>query len=156
MERVKNIMSDNSFLSVVCGETINIAHNFAAMENHFGKNVMVHRKGATKARKGQLGIIPGSQGTSSFIVSGKGNPESFQSCSHGAGRRMGRKQAERELDLTAEIKRLDDMGVIHSIRTEKDLDEAAGAYKDIGTVMANQDDLVNIEVELKPMAVIKG
>ena len=78
------------------------------------------------------------------------------SCSHGAGRRMGRKQAERELDLEAEIKRLDDMGVIHSIRTEKDLDEAAGAYKDINVVMENQDDLVNIEVELKPLAVIKG
>lgn len=137
-------------------DEINIAHNYASMENHFGKNVMVHRKGATSAREGQLGIIPGSQGTSSYIVSGKGNKESFHSCSHGAGRRMGRKQAERELDLQAEIKRLDDIGVIHNIRTEKDLDEAAGAYKDINVVMANQSDLVNIEVELKPMAVIKG
>ena len=137
-------------------DVINVAHNFAAIENHFGKNVMVHRKGATKARENQLGIIPGSQGTSSYIVSGKGNPESFHSCSHGAGRCMGRKQAERELDLDTEIKRLDDLGVIHNIRTKKDLDEAAGAYKDINVVMSNQTDLINVEVKLKPLAVIKG
>jgi tRNA-splicing ligase RtcB len=137
-------------------DTINIAHNYATMEHHFNQNVMVHRKGATAARKGQPGIIPGSQGTSSYIVRGKGNSESFESCSHGAGRKMGRKQAQRELNLAEEQKRLDDMGVIHGIRNEKDLDEAAGAYKDIVTVMANQTDLVDIVVGLKPIAVIKG
>lgn len=155
MEKVKGIIADEK-QGASFGEMINIAHNYAAMENHFGKNVMVHRKGATKATIDQLGIIPGSQGTVSYIVKGKGNVESFQSCSHGAGRRMGRKQAQRELNLTEEIKRLDDLGVIHNIRTEKDLDEAAGAYKDITTVMENQTDLVEIVVELKPLAVIKG
>jgi len=78
-------------------DLINIAHNYAAMECHFSQNVMVHRKGATQARQGQIGIIPGSQGTKSYIVRGKGNPESFMSCSHGAGRKMGRRQAIREL-----------------------------------------------------------
>jgi tRNA-splicing ligase RtcB len=135
---------------------INIAHNYAAMEHHFGHNVMVHRKGATSARDGEIGIIPGSQGTKSYIVRGKGNPESFNSCSHGAGRKMGRKEASRSLNLEAEIKRLDDQGIVHGIRTEKDLDEAAGAYKDIDVVMKNQEDLVDILVELQPMAVIKG
>jgi tRNA-splicing ligase RtcB len=135
---------------------INVHHNYARMENHFGRNVMVHRKGATSARESETGIIPGSQGTSSYIVRGLGNPDSFQSCSHGAGRRMGRKQACRELSLTGEIKRLDDAGVIHGIRSEKDLDEAAGAYKDIDVVMANQSDLVEIVTKLRPLAVIKA
>ena len=133
---------------------INIAHNYAAMENHFEKNVMVHRKGATRARVDELGIIPGSQGTNSYIVSGKGNPESFQSCSHGAGRTMGRKQAIRTLDMAKEVKAMD--GILHSIRNESDLDEAPGAYKDIHSVMRSQDDLVNIVVELRPLAVVKG
>jgi tRNA-splicing ligase RtcB len=92
----------------------------------------------------------------SFVVVGKGNLESFSSCSHGAGRLMGRKQAQRILDLEMEKKRLDDLGVIHGMRTKQDLDEAASAYKDINTVMANQDDLVEITTALKPLAVIKG
>jgi tRNA-splicing ligase RtcB len=135
---------------------INIAHNYARMEHHFGENVLVHRKGATSAREGELGIIPGSQGTKSYIVKGKGNPESFISCSHGAGRAMGRKQAQRALDLEVEKKRLDDQGIIHGIRSVKDLDEAAGAYKPIDVVMANQTDLVEIVTELTPLAVIKA
>lgn len=137
-------------------EIIDVPHNYASIENHFKTNVMVHRKGATRAYKDQLGVIPGSQGTSSYIVRGKGNPESFMSCSHGAGRTMGRKQAQRELNLEVEKKRLDDLGVIHGLRSLKDLDEAPGAYKDISIVMGNQSDLVSIEVELKPLAVIKG
>ncbi len=135
---------------------INIAHNYAAQEVHFGENVIVHRKGATRARIGELGIIPGSQGSKSYIVTGKGNPESFNSCSHGAGRIMGRKQAQRTLDLETEKKRLDDLGVIHGLRAVRDLDEAASAYKDISTVMENQQDLVDITVELRPLAVMKG
>lgn len=135
---------------------INVHHNYARMENHFGHNVMVHRKGATSAKAGELGLIPGSQGTASYVVRGLGNPESFQSCSHGAGRKMGRKQACRELSLAYEVKRLDDMGVIHGIRSEKDLDEAAGAYKDIELVMANQADLVEVVTKLRPLAVIKA
>jgi len=135
---------------------INMAHNYARMENHFGNNVMVHRKGATSAKEGEIGIIPGSQGTKSYIVEGLGNPESFNSCSHGAGRKMGRKQAERELNLEEEQKGLDNNGVIHSVRGIKDLDEAPGAYKDIEKVIKNQNDLVKILVELTPLAVIKG
>ncbi len=135
---------------------INIAHNYARWENHYGENVLVHRKGATSAREGETGIVPGSQGTQSYIVKGLGNSESFQSCSHGAGRKLGRKQAIRELDLKAETAMLDKKGVLHSLRTQRDLDEAPGAYKNINTVMKNQSDLVEIAVELKPLAVIKG
>jgi tRNA-splicing ligase RtcB len=135
---------------------INIAHNYAARENHFGKNVLVHRKGATSAKEGEQGIIPGSQGTKSYIVRGLGNKESFTSSSHGAGRVMGRKQAQRTLDLKEEKEKLDKLGIIHAIRHQSDLDEAPGAYKDIDEVMKNQDDLVEIQVELTPLAVIKG
>ena len=159
----RRLMMDRIMLAVMSvapdtefDEMINIAHNYAQLEHHFQTNVWVHRKGATMAQKGQTGIIPGSQGTSSYIVRGMGNPESFHSCSHGAGRKMGRKQAQRELNFEAEKKRLDDLGVIHSIRGKKDLDEAAGAYKNITKVMAKQSDLVEIVVELRPMAVIKG
>ncbi len=134
----------------------NIAHNYAAFEHHYGKDVLVHRKGATRAYTNQLGIIPGSQGTKSYIVQGKGNPESFKSCSHGAGRKMGRKQAIRELSLEKEQNILNKQGIVHSIRSAKDLDEAPGAYKDIGEVMTYQQDLVDIIVELTPLAIIKG
>jgi len=133
---------------------INIAHNYATIENHFGKNVWVHRKGATSAKDGELGIIPGSQGTQSYIVRGKGNKESFMSCSHGAGRKMSRSAAKKELNLEEEQKKLE--GILHSVRTVGDLDEATGAYKDINVVMENQLDLVSIVKELKPLAVVKG
>lgn len=135
---------------------INIAHNFARWENHFGSNVIVHRKGATSARLGEIGIIPGSQGSRSYIVEGKGRTESFMSCSHGAGRVMSRKRAQKELNLEAEIARLDSMNIIHAIRSNSDLDEAPSAYKDISRVMSNQADLVDIKVKLTPLAVIKG
>lgn len=103
-----------------------------------------------------IGIIPGSQGTKSYIVEGLGNKESFESCSHGAGRKLGRGQAMRDLDLETEKKILDDQGIIHGIRNVKDLDEATGSYKNIDVVMENQKDLVKILVELKPLGVIKG
>ena len=148
MDRVVNVINRESL------DYINIHHNYAAYENHFNKNVIVHRKGATQATKGLRGIIPGSQGTKSYIVEGLGNPESFMSCSHGAGRKMGRKQAQRELSLDEEIERMG--GIIHNINSADDLDEAAGAYKDIDVVMENQKDLVKILVELTPLAVIKG
>lgn len=135
---------------------INIAHNYATLENHFGKNVLVHRKGATLARKDTIGIIPGSQGTKSYIVKGKENPESFNSCSHGAGRKLGRGNAIKTLNLETERKILDDQGIIHGIRSQQDLDEAPSAYKDISEVMKNQEDLVEILVELSPLAVIKA
>lgn len=135
---------------------INIHHNYVRTESHFGENVMVHRKGATSAREGETGIIPGSQGTKSYIVRGKGDPESFSSCSHGAGRKMSRSKAQKNLSLEGEQKLLNDQGILHAIRGEKDLDEAAGAYKDISVVMQNQADLVDIVTELTPLAVVKG
>jgi len=137
-------------------DIINESHNFAAWENHFNSNVLVHRKGATRAYEGELGMIPGSQGTKSYIVRGLGNEQSFKSCSHGAGRKMGRKQAQKNLDLKSEIEFLDKQGILHGIRHKKDLDEASSAYKNIDTVMANQIDLVDIVVELQPLAVLKG
>ena len=160
MEIFKNIIGSD-FNNITSEEfndvdIINIAHNYAKIENHFGENVWVHRKGATLATENTIGIIPGSQGTKSYIVKGKGNKESFMSCSHGAGRKMSRTQAIEELDLEKEIKILDDLGVIHGIRNKKDLDEAPSSYKNIDEVMENQKDLVEILVELTPLAVIKG
>ncbi|MFN3556376.1 MAG: RtcB family protein [Bacteroidales bacterium] len=156
MNRILDVFSDHFKGEFHTFPMINIAHNYAARELHFGEQVYVHRKGATLAEKGTAGIIPGSQGTHSYIVRGKGNPESFMSCSHGAGRLMGRKQAQRSLDLKEEIKKLDQKGIIHAVRSKGDLDEASGAYKNIGQVMRNQQDLVEVAVELSPLAVIKG
>jgi tRNA-splicing ligase RtcB (3'-phosphate/5'-hydroxy nucleic acid ligase) len=137
--------------------TLDVAHNYAQLEHVPGSGwLYVHRKGATEARQGNLGIIPGSQGSASYIVEGLGNDLSFNSCSHGAGRQMGRKQAQRTLNLADEIARLDQLGVVHGIRNQKDLDEATGAYKDIDQVMENQKDLVKIKTKLVPLGVIKG
>lgn len=135
---------------------LNIAHNYAAWEHHFGSNVIVHRKGATRARAGQLGIIPGSMGSSSFIVEGLGNPESFESCSHGAGRQLGRKQACQQLDLAQQQQLMDSQHIVHFMKDQKQLDEAPGAYKDILTVMQNQADLVRPVQQLFPVMVLKG
>lgn len=155
MERIEEVLVD-AFPRIKFEPMINIAHNYAAWENHFGKNVIIHRKGATLADKGITGIIPGSQGTASYIVEGLGNPESFNSCSHGAGRVLGRKAAIRTLNLKEEKRRLERRGIIHAIRTQNDLQEAAGAYKDIETVIKNELDLVRIKTRLLPIAVIKG
>ncbi len=155
MEQIKNVIQ-HVMAPVTFSSFINIAHNYAAMESHYKHNVIVHRKGATRALAGEYGIIPGSQGAPSYIVRGKGNEESFQSCSHGAGRRMGRKQAQRQLDLEQEIRNLDEQGIIHALRSRRDLDEAASAYKDIDRVIDDQLDLVEVVVSLRPLAVIKG
>jgi tRNA-splicing ligase RtcB (3'-phosphate/5'-hydroxy nucleic acid ligase) len=135
---------------------INIAHNYATIENHFGKNVWIHRKGSILARKDTIGIIPGSQGTKSYIIKGKENPQSFNSCSHGAGRKLSRTKAQNTLNLKEEIKYLDNQNIIHSIKNLKDLDESTGAYKNIIDVINNQSDLIEILEELTPLAVIKG
>jgi tRNA-splicing ligase RtcB len=142
--------------NITIQQEIDIHHNYARMEHYKNKNVLVHRKGATSARLDELGLIPGSQGTASYIVRGKGNKESYESCSHGAGRKMGRKVACNTLSLEEEINRLNKKGIIHAIRTKDDLEEAAGAYKDIDIVMEEQKDLVEIVVKLEPLAVIKG
>jgi tRNA-splicing ligase RtcB len=155
MERIQGVVRE-VLSDVVFEALINIAHNYAAWEEHFGQKALIHRKGATSAKAGETGIIPGSQGTKSYIVEGLGNPDSFMSCSHGAGRVMSRKAAVRNLNLEEEKRKLDEMGIIHSIRCKSDLEEAASAYKDIAQVMAFQADLVKIKVELSPLAVIKG
>jgi tRNA-splicing ligase RtcB len=152
LERVMQVLSKKT--GARFETAINIHHNYAALEEHFGRMVLVHRKGATKATPGLVGIIPGSQGAKSYIVEGLGNPESFMSSSHGAGRKMGRKEAIRSLSLEKERSGMRD--VIHSLRSQKDLDEAPGAYKDIDLVMHQQADLVRPIVELTPLAVIKG
>lgn len=155
MERVKNAFTD-VLGDVEFSDFINKPHNFATIEDHFGENVIVHRKGATRAREGELGMIPGSQGTNSYIVKGKGNKDAFESCSHGAGRVMSRNQAKKTLSVEEESKPLEERGILHAIRHKSDLDEAPGSYKDIKKVMDLQKDLIDIVIELEPMAVVKG
>jgi len=155
MERVKHAFAEE-ISGVDFSDFINKPHNFAARETHFGKDLIIHRKGATRAREDELGMIPGSQGAPSFIVKGKGNPDAFESCSHGAGRVMSRTKAKKTLSVEEESKPLEEKGILHAIRHQSDLDEAPGSYKDIRTVMNNQQDLVDIVIELQPLAVIKG
>lgn len=135
-------------------QEINIHHNYASFEHHYSRNVIVHRKGATLARENTIGIIPGSQGTSSYIVQGLGNPKSLCSCSHGAGRKMSRKKAKEQLSVEHENELMGN--IIHNITSKDQLDEAPSAYKDIDVVMEEQKDLVKILVQLKPLAVVKG
>lgn len=132
---------------------VNCHHNYVERENHFGANVWLTRKGAVRARTGDLGIIPGSMGARSYIVRGKGNPDSFQSCSHGAGRKMSRSEAKRTFTLDDHAK------ATHGVECRKDaevIDETPGAYKDIDTVMAAQADLVEIVHTLKQVLCVKG
>ncbi len=156
MDIVKDSFLKHTGEKVEFSDIINIHHNYANFEKHFHIDVWIHRKGATSAREGEIGVIPGSQGDFSYIVRGKGNEESFMSCSHGAGRRLSRSKAIRELDLAKEIRAMDDKGILHSVRHRKSLDEAPGAYKDIDRVMEEQKDLVEIIVKLTPLAVVKG
>lgn len=134
-------------------EAVNCHHNYVERENHFGANVFVTRKGAVRARKGDLGIIPGSMGTGSFIVEGLGNRESFCSCSHGAGRKMSRGEAKRCISLDEHVAA---MTGIEARLDEGVIDESPAAYKDIGAVMAAQDDLVTIKHRLRQVVNVKG
>jgi len=137
----------------VTNEVVNCHHNYVAREHHFGANVLVTRKGAVRAREGDLGIIPGSMGARSYIVRGKGNPNSFCSCSHGAGRVMSRTEAKRR--FTAE----DHARATEGVECRKDedvIDETPAAYKDIDAVMAAQTDLVDVVHTLKQVLCVKG
>lgn len=144
--------------------TIDIHHNYAAFEEHYGKKVVVHRKGATSAKLDEIGIIPGSMGTASYIVRGLGNPESFMSCSHGSGRKMSRSLASRTLSVEDCDKAME--GIVcerwHKFRGygkakgNLDLSEAPLAYKDIESVIESERDLVEPLVRLVPMANLKG
>ena len=134
-------------------EAINCHHNYLEIENHFGTNMYITRKGAIRARKGDLGIIPGSMGAKSYIVRGRGNPESYCSCSHGAGRRMSRSEAARRFtveDLKAQTEGVECNNISAVI------DEIPGAYKDIDQVMENQNDLVEVVHTLKQIMCVKG
>jgi tRNA-splicing ligase RtcB len=151
------------FMQVTFLEEINIHHNYASLEYHLGRNLWVHRKGATSARKGEAGIIPGSMGANSYIVRGLGNSESFCSCSHGAGRVMGRNEASRRLTLEECDRAM--KGIVfdrwHKARGHKkgltyDFGEAPQAYKDIDAVIESQLDLIEPVVKLRPVGVIKG
>lgn len=132
---------------------VNCHHNYISRENHFGSNVWVTRKGAVRAREKDLGIIPGSMGTGSFIVRGLGNKDSFCSCSHGAGRVMSRNQARKEITLDQHVSAMEGI----EGRTDIDvIDESPAAYKDIGAVMDAQDDLVEVLYRLKQVINVKG
>lgn len=132
---------------------VNCHHNYCTHETHFGEDLIVTRKGAVSARKGELGIIPGSMGARSFIVRGLGNPESFESCSHGAGRVMSRTAAQKRFTVEDHIAATE--GV--ECRKDKDvIDETPAAYKDIDAVMAAQRDLVEIAYTLKQVLCVKG
>ncbi|MFG6430318.1 RtcB family protein [Roseateles sp. LYH14W] len=134
-------------------EAVNCHHNYVSKERHFGEDVFVTRKGAVSAKRGELGIIPGSMGARSFIVRGLGNPESFESCSHGAGRVMSRTQAKKMFTLADQVKATE--GV--ECRKDKDvIDEIPMAYKDIDAVMAAQRDLVEVVYVLKQVVCVKG
>lgn len=157
----RQAMFDNTFAAIrkflptikIVDDVTSCHHNYISLENHYGKNVVVTRKGAIRAREGDLGIIPGSMGTKSYIVRGLGNKESFCSCSHGAGRVMSRSEAKRVFtvdDLKAQTE---------GVECRKDagaIDEIPGAYKDIDTVMENQKDLVTVLYTLKQIMCIKG
>lgn len=134
-------------------EAINCHHNYVERENHFGRNLWVTRKGAIRARLGDLGIIPGSMGVKSFIVRGKGNVESYCSCSHGAGRKMSRTKARNT--FTVDDLKAQTFGV-ECNKTDAVLDEIPSAYKNIDEVMANQSDLIEIVHTLKQVLCVKG
>jgi len=136
---------------------INCHHNYAAIEHHYGKNVWVHRKGATRAREGELAVIPGAMGASSYVVEGLGNEESFHSCSHGAGRNYSRKAATQKFTVDEVMGDLHNRGVILGKNNKKDVaEESRFAYKNIDEVMENQQDLVKPVKQLKTIGVVKG
>jgi len=134
-------------------EAINCHHNYVEKENHFGRNMWVTRKGAIRARAGDLGIIPGSMGQRSYIVRGKGDIQSYCSCSHGAGRVMSRAEAKRRFSLADLISQTEG---VECRKDEGVIDEIPASYKDIDQVMANQTDLVEVVHQLKQVLCIKG
>lgn len=134
-------------------EAVNCHHNYVERENHFGRNLWVTRKGAVRAREGDLGIIPGSMGQRSYIVKGKGNAESYCSCSHGAGRQMSRTEAKKRFSLS------DLVAQTQGVECRKDadvIDEIPGAYKNLDLVMAAQEDLVEVVHTLRAVLCVKG
>ena len=153
MESVLSVLSLQFVGLAVADEAVSCHHNYVSQEKHFGSRVFVTRKGAVSARTGELGIIPGSMGASSYIVRGKGNRDSFHSCSHGAGRRMSRRQAREQFSIA------EHEAATEGVECRKDegvLDETPGAYKSIDAVMAAQTDLVDVVHTLRQVVCVKG
>ncbi len=154
---VASYLEKHTNLNVDFEPSINCHHNYASLENHYDANVWVHRKGATRVRDGEIAIIPGAMGSYSYIVEGKGNPESFDSSSHGAGRAYSRKGAMSAFSVEEVILDLREQGVVLGKHKKKDVpEECRFAYKDIDTVMDNQQDLVTPILKLKTVGVVKG
>lgn len=161
MESVKNIVAKYvekyTEMSVEYGQTINCHHNYAALETHFEKDVWVHRKGATKVCEGELAVIPGAMGSYSYVVEGLGNPESFCSSSHGAGRAYSRSGAKQAFSVEQVILDLKEQQVVLGKQKKNDVaEECRFAYKNIDVVMENQKDLVKPIRKLKTVGVVKG
>lgn len=154
IENIKKAFIDT--INCSFSQTVRTIHNYVDIEHHYNKNVWVHRKGAVRAREGDLCIVPGSQGTASYICEGLNNEASLTSCSHGSGRVMSRTKAKNELNLEEEQRKLDEKGILHSIRNKSDLEEASSAYKDIEEVIKNESDLIKPIIKLEPLGVIKG
>jgi len=156
MHVVKEIL-DGHFSNITYGEEVNAHHNYASLEHHFGQDVWVHRKGAIRVYEDEIGIIPGAMGSYSYIVKGLGNPESFYSCSHGAGRHLSRKQAMKKFKKENVLKDLYNQGVYIGTPNKSILvDESRFVYKDIDLVMEQQKDLIVPVKKLKTLIVVKG
>jgi tRNA-splicing ligase RtcB len=138
---------------IVIGSAVDVSHNYVAMEEYFGEHLYVHRKGAIRLANGDMGFIPGSMGTASYVVEGRGNEHAFCSCAHGGGRAMSRAAAARSISQKQLRESMDGILCAHDGLL---LDEAPAAYKDIRTVMRGQTDLVKILYELRPVLSIKG
>jgi tRNA-splicing ligase RtcB len=153
MDAVLRVLQENVRPFSLGAVAVNCHHNYTTRETHFGEDVLVTRKGAVRAGRGELGIIPGSMGARSYIVRGLGNEESFQSCSHGAGRTMSRTEARKRFTLA------DHVAATAGVECRKDsevIDETPAAYKDIDAVMHAQRDLVEIVHTLKQVVCVKG
>lgn len=139
------------------GEEVNCHHNYASLENHYGANVWVHRKGAVRVREGEKAVIPGAMGSYSYVVEGKGNSESFCTSSHGAGRSYSRSGAMQAFSVETVMVDLKEQGVVLGKRRKNDVpEECRFAYKDIDQVMEQQMDLVTPLKKLKTVGVVKG
>ena len=154
---VKELVEKHTHYTVEFSDQINCHHNYAALENHYGANVWVHRKGATRVREGELAVIPGAMGSYSYVVEGKGNPETFCTSSHGAGRCYSRSGAMAAFSTEQVMVDLKEQGVILGKRKKNDVaEECRFAYKDIDEVMEQQKDMVTPVRKLKTVGVVKG
>jgi tRNA-splicing ligase RtcB len=159
MLRTIQTIIEDTWAGSKCKVLVNVHHNYAAWENHFGEDGIVHRKGAIRARIGDMLLIPGSMGTSSYIGAGLGNPDSYNTCQHGAGRAMGRREADRKYEA-GELENLGtfmgDRNILMGGHASEAIDEHPKAYKDIEQVMLDSADLVEPINRMTPLGVVKG